>query len=217
MREEIIGNCRLILGDCLEVLPTLPKVDAVITDPPYGINIANNPVRQMHEKSDWDTSTPPQEVLDAMLLKSDLQIIWGGNYFDLPPSQCFLIWDKVQPQNFSLAMCEMAWCSKKSPAKMHRQSVLSYRKDHPTQKPVELMVWCIEQAGKANTILDPFMGSGTTGVACVNLGRSFIGIEREPKYFDIACRRIEDAYRQPRLIMDEQPIQEQGSMFEGAA
>ena len=119
-REVIIGDARLLLGDCMEILPTLGKVDAVITDPPYGINIANNPVRQMHEKSDWDTSAPEPALLDLMIQQSEMQIIWGGNYFDLPPSQCFLIWDKVQPQNFSLAMCEMAWCSKKSPAKMHR-------------------------------------------------------------------------------------------------
>lgn len=209
MKPVVIGNATLYLGDCMDILPTLPKVDAVITDPPYGINIANNPVRQMHEKSDWDTSTPPQEVLNCVLSKSELQIIWGGNYFDLPPSQCFLVWDKVQPQNFSLAMCEMAWCSKKSPAKMHRQSVLSYRKDHPTQKPVELMVWCIEQAGNPQTILDPFMGSGTTGVAAIQLGRSFIGIEREPKYFDIACKRIEQAIAQGQLFEPEQPKQTQ--------
>lgn len=209
MNKVQIGDATLYLGDCMDILPTLGKVDAVITDPPYGINIANNPVRQMHEKSDWDASTPPQKVLDSILLNSDLQIIWGGNYFDLPPSQCFLIWDKVQPQNFSLAMCEMAWCSKKSPAKMHRQSVLSYRKDHPTQKPVELMVWCIEQAGKANTILDPFMGSGTTGVAAIQLGRKFIGIEREPKYFDIACKRIEQAVAQGQLFAPEQAKQVQ--------
>jgi len=209
MNKVVIGDATLYLGDCMDVLPTLGKVDAVITDPPYGINIANNPVRQMHEKSDWDTSTPSQEVLDAMLLNSDLQIIWGGNYFDLPPSQCFLIWDKVQPQNFSLAMCEMAWCSKKSPAKMHRQSVLSYRKDHPTQKPVELMVWCIEQAGSAKTILDPFMGSGTTGVAAIQLGRKFIGIEREERYFDIAVQRIEQAVAQGQLFAPEQPKQVQ--------
>ena len=212
-REVIIGDARLLLGDCMEILPTLGKVDAVITDPPYGINIANNPVRQMHEKSDWDTSAPEPALLDLMIQQSEMQIIWGGNYFDLPPSQCFLIWDKVQPQNFSLAMCEMAWCSKKSPAKMHRQSVLSYRKEHPTQKPVELMVWCVEQAGMPETILDPFMGSGTTGVAAIQLGRKFIGIEREPKYFDIACQRIEQAVSQGKLFAPEPIKQEQGALL----
>jgi len=205
IRKEVIGDATLYMGDCLEILPTLPKVDAVITDPPYGIGIANNPVRQMHAKKDWDEATPDVALFNALRALSSVQIIWGGNYFELPPSQCFLVWDKVQPQDFSLAMCEMAWCSKKAPAKMHRQSVLSYKKEHPTQKPVELMRWCIEQAGAPEVVLDPFMGSGTTGVAAVEMGRAFIGIERDPAYFDIACRRIEQAYKQ-RPLFEAEPI-----------
>lgn len=197
----IIGDCQLYLGDCRDILPHLPKVDAVITDPPYGIGIAANPVRQMHEKMDWDSTVPDHDLINSIVYAGDTSIIWGGNYFNLPPSQCFLVWDKVQPQDFSLAMCEQAWTNKKGPAKMHRQSVLSYRKTHPTQKPIELMLWCIEQAGNPQTILDPFMGSGTTGVACVQMGRKFIGIEREPKYFDIACKRIEQAYAQPDFFV----------------
>ena len=197
----IIGDAELYLGDCRDILPHLPKVDAVITDPPYGIGIAANPVRQMHEKMEWDNSVPDDDLISLIVGAGDTAILWGGNYFNLPPSQCFLIWDKVQPQDFSLAMCEQAWTNKKGPAKMHRQSVLSYRKTHPTQKPVELMEWCIEQAGNPQTILDPFMGSGTTGVAAVQMGRKFIGIEREPKYFDIACKRIEQAYAQPDFFV----------------
>ena len=195
MTKVEIGNATLYLGDCMDVLPTLPKVDAVITDPPYGIGIAANPVRQAHEKLDWDSSVPDSCVINSVVSAGELAIVWGGNYFALPPSQCFYVWDKVQPQDFSLAMCEQAWTNKKGPAKLYRQSVLSYRKEHPTQKPIELMKWCIEQAGIPQTILDPFMGSGTTGVAAVQMGRQFIGIEREPKYFDIACKRIEDAQR----------------------
>ena len=102
----------------------------------------------------------------------------------------------------SLAMCEQAWCSFKKPAKMHRLSVTSYDKEHPTQKPVKLMEWCIQHAPNPATVCDPFMGSGTTGVACVRMGLQFVGIERERKYFDIACRRIEQAYAQPRLFED---------------
>lgn len=211
MRVEQIGNATLYLGDCAEILPTIGKVDAVITDPPYGIGIAANPVRQKHEKLDWDSSTPKNELIDLIVDLGDEVILWGGNYFDLPPSQCFLIWDKVQPQDFSLAMCEMAWTNIKKPAKMHRQSVLSYEKNHPTQKPIELMKWCIDQCkNNPQTILDPFMGSGTTGVAAVQMGRKFIGIEREPSYFDIACKRIEDAQRitdmfaAPEIIKPEQ-------------
>ena len=205
MRKEIIGAATLYLGDCMEVLPSLPRVDACITDPPYGIGIAANPVRQMHERLDWDAATPDESVLSAVIQAGTVAVVWGGNYFDLPPSQCFLVWDKVQPQDFSLAMCEQAWTNKKGPAKLYRQSVLSYRKEHPTQKPVELMKWCIEQAAvpPRGTILDAFMGSGTTGVAAVQMGRKFIGIEREPKYFDIACRRIEDAQRMTDMFAHE--------------
>ena len=195
-----IGDATLYCGDCVEVLPALPKVDAVITDPPYGIGIAANPVRQMHEKLDWDKAAPDASLIQRVVAAGDVTVLWGGNYFDLPPSQCFFVWDKVQPQDFSLAMCEQAWTNKKGPAKLYRQSVLSYRKEHPTQKPVELMCWCIDMVGNPQTILDPFMGSGTTGVAALQMGRKFIGIEREPRYFDIACRRIEQAVAQGRLF-----------------
>lgn len=214
MTPVIIGNATLYCGDCRDILPTLPKVDAVITDPPYGIGIAANPVRQAHEKLDWDASAPDSEIINSCVAAGDVAVLWGGNYFDLSPQQCFFIWDKVQPQDFSLAMCEFAWTNKKGPAKMHRQSVLSYRKEHPTQKPIELMEWCINQVGNPKTILDPFMGSGTTGVAAVQMGRKFIGIEREERYFQIACKRIEDAQRQSDLfIQNKQEIHIQESLI----
>ena len=212
MKVEI-GNATLYLGDCMDILPTLDKVDAVITDPPYGIGIASNPVRQMHKKMDWDSSVPEPSLIDACIAFGEVAVIWGGNYFELPPSQCFYIWDKLQPQEFSLAMCEQAWTNKKGVAKIYKQSVLSYRKEHPTQKPVELMAWCINQIGNPQTILDPFMGSGTTGVAAIQLGRKFIGIEREPKYFEIACERIQAAVNQGQLFEPEPVKQEQGVMF----
>jgi site-specific DNA-methyltransferase (adenine-specific) len=193
-------------------MPTLPRVDAVVTDPPYGIGIAANPVRQKHAKQNWDAAPPDQAVFDMISDVSSEQIIWGGNYFGLPPSQGFLIWDKKQPQDFSLAMCEMAWMSRQQPAKIWRQSVLSYEKFHPTQKPVPLMQWCIELLD-AKTILDPFMGSGTTGVAAVKLGRKFIGIEIEPKYLDIACRRIEEATRQPDMFIEQPKPAKQESLL----
>jgi len=216
-RVEHIGDATLYLGDCREILPTLGKVDAVVTDPPYGIGIAANPVRQKHEKMAWDNAVPTADLMDLVRAAAPVQIIWGGNYFHLPPSQHFLIWDKVQPENFSLAMCEKAWTNMSKPAKMFKRHVVSFDKEHPTQKPVELMEWCIFQLpATALSILDPFMGSGTTGVACASTGRSFTGIEQEPKYFDIACRRIEEAYRQPRLFKDEAPKAEQLSML-GAA
>lgn len=209
-RVEVIGDCNLYLGDCRDILPTLGKVDAVVTDPPYGIDIASNPVRQKHTKKQWDKAAPEVDFINSILSLGDEQIIWGGNYFNLPPSRGFLVWDKKQPENFSLAMCEMAWWSRDHNAKVFSKSVTGYAKDHPTQKPVALMEWCLGFLPSAKTILDPFMGSGTTGVACVNLGRSFIGIERDPDYFDIACRRIEEAYKQPRLFAEPvaNPVQQ---------
>lgn len=201
VREERIGDCRLIQGDCLKVMPLLGEVDAVVTDPPYGIGIANNPVRQRHTKKDWDANPINAECLKLVRAVSAEQIIWGGNYFALPPSRGFLVWDKRQPQDFSLAMCEQAWWSRDANAKVFSKSVLGYEKSHPTQKPVALMEWCLGFLPDAETILDPFMGSGTTLVACAKLGRKGIGIEVDEDYFNIACKRVEDAYRQPDLFV----------------
>ena len=178
-------------GDCREIVPALGKFDLLLTDPPYGIGIASNPVRQKHAKMDWDAETPSPWVLEMAIEKARLAVVWGGNYFNLPPQQCFLAWDKMQPENFSLAMLEQAWTNLKGPAKMFRKSVLSYSKDHPTQKPVELMAWCIGLAGEGvETILDPFAGSGTTGRAAKDLGRKAVLIEREEKYCEIAAKRM---------------------------
>lgn len=214
-RIEVIGNATLYLGDCRDILPTLTKMDAVITDPPYGINFdkaaAKNEGKlgwKFHGDTNWDVDRPPRECFDLMgerVRKGGVFIVWGGNYFTdfLPPTMQWLVWDKGQ-RDFSLADCEFAWSSQRRAARIFgysRGTALQDGKEHPTQKPIALMEWCIDQAAnKPQTILDPFMGSGTTGVACMNLGRKFVGIEREYKYFDIACRRIEDAQRQARLI-----------------
>ena len=217
-REEIIGDARLILGDCRDVLPTLDKVDAVVTDPPYGIGIDGQrgsdrkngtQLRKAHEHFGWDSEPPAAEVFILMQDAAKYLIIWGGNYFVefLPPSKGWLVWDKEQT-GLSMSDGELAWSNLPNVLrikKLHRTHLWQESPEHPTQKPVKLIAWCIGLLPKTcATILDPFMGSGTTGVACVNLGRSFIGIEREPTYFDIACRRIEEAYKQPRLF-DDQP------------
>lgn len=185
----------------------LPKEWAILTDPPYGIDIANNSFRQKHDKKNWDKKTP-----DISLLLSNPCIIWGGNYFNLPPEQGFFIWDKVQPENFSSAQVEYAWNNLKKPAKIFKRHVVSYEKFHPTTKPLELMQWCIDQLPRdTQTILDPFMGSGTTLVACAKMGRKGIGIELDEDYFKIACKRVEEAYKQPDLFIEvekhEQPEQ----------
>ena len=210
-RIEVIGNATLYLGDCRDILPMLPKVDAVITDPPYGIGASSKKFINGTSKTNkdyyanvcWDTSTPSAEVMQLVLAAGDVQIVWGGNYFGLPPSRCFLVWDKTIHGN-SYADCEFAWTNQDANARIKALNMVAANMDgrvHPTQKPLDLMRWCISQCrNNPQSIIDPFMGSGTTGVAATEMGRKFIGIEREPKYFDIACRRIEDAQRQGRLI-----------------
>lgn len=219
MREEIIGDCRLILGDCRDVLPTIGKVDAVVTDPPYGIGAdkknAHSSIRdnQNWENAGWDAERPEKAIFD--LISGYPAVIWGGNYFAdwLAASSGWLAWVKPQAGiGFSMADMELAWTNRP----MACRTFFGARRDgnqHPTQKTVAVMKWSIGFFPKAKTILDPFMGSGTTGVACVNLGRSFIGIEREPSYFDIACRRIDEATRQPRLFDEPKPKPEQSALF----
>ena len=209
MKVEI-GDATLYLGDCMDILPTLPKVDAVITDPPYGINkdgqkrtTGGHGGRKEYEFLGWDGERPSEAVLNQILLSSKVHVIWGGNYFAdfLPPTMKWLVWDKGQ--RIKQSDGELAWTSMQSALRictMNRVELMSDGAVHPTQKPVRLMKWCIHQAENPQTILDPFMGSGTTGVAAIQLGRKFIGIEREPKYFEIACKRIEQAYAQRSLF-----------------
>ena len=215
----VIGGATLYLGDCRDVLPTLGKVDAVITDPPYGIlNLAGTGTTSAIRKSprqpgklknraisklggEWDEA-PSVETFNALRAMSANQIIWGGNYFPLPPTRGILVWDKEQPwPNFSQA--EIAWTSTNRPAAVYRVS--SGRgapdKQHPTQKPLALMQWCLGFLPAVTSVLDPYMGSGTTGVACAKAGIKFIGIERDAVYFDIACKRIEAAYAAPDLFV----------------
>jgi site-specific DNA-methyltransferase (adenine-specific) len=206
VRIERIGNATLYLGDCLEILPTLPKVDAVITDPPYGIGAGRMSFGKWRtfamEKSDWDATAPD---LSAVIALNVPTIVWGGNYFALPPSRCFLVWNKGAGfKGRDFAECEMAWTNIDANAREMTYDPLAggdYRdKRHPTQKPIGVMAWCLGRLPAAGSILDPFMGSGTTGVACVQLGRKFIGVEIQPRYFDIACERIENAQRQTSLL-----------------
>ncbi len=184
------GGITIYNADCREILPMLEPVDLVLTDPPYGIGIANNPFRQKHKKSSWDDEPAQDDLIQILLRTGKEQVIWGGNYFNLPPSQGFLVWDKIQPEKFSSSMCEMAWISKQAPAKLFKKRVLAYTKYHPTQKPIELMIWCILQIGGDGIILDPFMGSGTTLIAAKELHRKCIGIEISEKYAEIAAKRL---------------------------
>ena len=204
MRVEQIGDCTLYLADCMDILPTLGKVDAVVTDPPYGIGITKSNrlsvSRGMGGKS-WDDEAP-----DLSFLPDVPSIIWGGNYFDLPPTRAPLVWDKNNAGR-DFADFEMAWSNLDMVARriVLRPMNMDGGKVHPTQKPIAVMEWCLSFLPDSELIADPFMGSGTTGVACVNLGRKFIGIEKEPEYFDIACQRIQDAVNQPQLFSEQAP------------
>jgi DNA modification methylase len=216
VRIEKIGDAALYHADCMDVLPTLDKVNAVVTDPPYGIKrdkgfegfggFGTPIARVRHEDDDWDQERPPKRVFDAILDVTDDAFIFGGNFFAdlLPQGTHWVVWDKKNTMP-TFGDAELAWTN------LSRKSVKiieweyngligkeRYRQ-HPTQKPVGLMDRVVSEYG-GNIILDPFMGSGTTGVACANLGRKFIGIEKEEKYFDIACERIDAAYAQGRLF-----------------
>jgi DNA modification methylase len=215
MRIEQIGNATLYLGDCMDILPTLDKVDAVITDPPYGIGANKQTLgkgkKQFDRGGDWDDSVPDIKIwLDI----APLCCFWGGNYFSdqLTPTNDWLIWHKMNDGR-SFSECEMAWTNFGKQVRHLSHHWSGEEKMHPTMKPLSVMLWTIEQSGNPETILDPFMGSGTTGVAAIQLGLKFIGIEREPKYFDIACKRIEQAVSQGQLFEPElsKPVQE--SMF----
>lgn len=172
--------------------------DLAIVDPPYGIGISKDTVRHMHKKKDWDNEIPSKQYFDELFRVSKNPIIWGGNYFDLPPSQGFYIWDKKQPENFSLAMCEYAWSSIQKPAKIWSLSVMKEQnKIHPTQKPIELYEWIImRNAEKDYKILDTHLGSGSIAIAIdiINkreqLNLQFVGCELDIDYYNKAIERI---------------------------
>lgn len=211
MRREILADgIECWLGDCREILPTLGKVDAIVTDPPYGIAATwKGGFSQKHGwgkasveaglRNEWDAAAPDKELFDLIRSISREQVIWGGNYFELPPSRCWFVWNKPE-RNFTLAEAELAWTNRDNVVRVIDFRRSDVGREHPTQKPVEVMRWCIEKLD-ADLICDPFMGSASTGVAAVKLGRKFIGIEIEPKYFDIAVRRIEDALKRPDLFI----------------
>ncbi len=225
-RIETIGNATLYLGDCREILPTLPKVDAVITDPPYGIGEHGGKRRygpasasrgfassKDYEQLNWDNEPPDAQCFATVISMAPVSMIWGANHFasklprEILDSPFWLVWHKKGGDKSSFADCELAWTNIPGAVRYFRHDWVGFgainsgeKRLHPTQKPVRVMEWCMGFVPEAQNVTDPFMGSGTTGVACVRLGKSFVGIEREPKYFDIACRRIEDAQRQGRMF-----------------
>jgi site-specific DNA-methyltransferase (adenine-specific) len=190
--------------DCMEYLATQPDkaFDLAIVDPPYGIGISSNPVRQAHEKKIWDNHIPSDHYFNELKRCSYNQIIWGGNYYDLPPTQNYIVWNKLQPHDFSLAMCELAWCSIQRPIKMFTYSVLTERnKIHPTQKPVALYDWLLRNYAKPNQrILDTHLGSGSSAIAAHYFGCDFVGCEIDTEYFNAAKARFDRETRQVAMF-----------------
>ena len=213
MRKEVIGNATLYLGDCLEILPTLPRVDAVITDPPFGVgNFVQTTGRitgrggGRGKKVTWNDAPPPPEFFIILRSMSGHRIIWGANFFN-----CFerrggaIIWDKCQGMP-NCSKADIASCTHYQKTEIVRIPWTNFtvthkaETDHPCERPVELYTWCINYLPPCQTFLDPYMGSAAIGVACIKANKPYTGIEIEPKYFDIACERIENAQRQQRMF-----------------
>jgi len=201
LREERIGGQRLLLGDCRQIIGGL-QFDAICTDPPYGLGKrmqggtwAAKPVFDGFQV--WDLEAD-QTMADRIISANVPTIIWGGNYFAVPASRCWLIWNKVNAVP-TMADFEAAWTNLDRPSKRIDLNVGRVEYGHPTQKPLALMEWCLGFLPNGATVADFYMGSGTTLVACERLGRRGVGIEIDPGYFDIACRRVDEESRQPRM------------------
>jgi len=202
------GAVTLYLGDCLEILPTLSGIDAVVTDPPYGMNLnvdfsGFTGFSGPRTGNKYDQIKGDDKPFDARhLLIARRHVIWGAQYFchSLPQVGGWIVFNKRgdgKPSEICFGDCELAWSDAIQSVRMYSQiwhGVPRWSSEgrlHPMQKPAGLMAFCIEQTRTDGTVCDPYMGSGTTGVACVRTGRKFIGIEIEPKYFEIAKRRIQ--------------------------
>ena len=224
-RVETIGNATLYLGDCREILPTLGGVQAIVTDPPYGLKEAAGKnksrgllaVSRDYGNLDWDNAPPPRWVIDQLRDMSQWQIIFGGNFFDLPPSSCWLVWDKKNGDT-DFADCELAWTNLPKAVRkiewlwhgMIRKG--SDVREHPTQKPLGVIAWAMDQLpADVRQVCDPFMGSGTTGAAAIERGWSFIGIERETAYFEAACDRLRETIAKPKLFTEAATAPQQAS------
>jgi DNA modification methylase len=237
-----IGNATLYCGDCREIIDSL-TFDACITDPPYGLGkITKKPwegrsqtknlhsggtwaTKKIYQNIDWDDEAP---CVAFLLAHNVPTMIFGGNYFkELPPSRKWIVWDKGEVfYRRSFAEAELCWCSFDGNIRIfkyipdankgftHNKSKI--QKVHPTQKPVKLMEFCISELPKntESVICDPYMGSGSTGVAAINLGKTFVGIEKSPQYFDIACQRIEKAYKEYQNLLPEiKQVTNQNQLF----
>ena len=218
VRREVIGDCTLYLGDCREILPSLGKVDAVVSDPPYGINYKGGSTGKSGisttKKRFTETIRGDDRPFDpGLFIAMGARCCFTGaqHFAKRLPGGAFHVWIKRGPYApIDQADGDLIWISgDKTPLRIVdmvwrgicRNVENTEPIEHPTQKPVALMAWCIEKTVTSGTILDPFMGSGTTGVACVRLGRRFVGVEIDSRHFDTACRRIERAHSQPDIFI----------------
>lgn len=222
-RIEHIGNATLYHGDCREILPTLAACDAVVTDPPYGMKWNTDSsrfsgghrasVRRREQgRADWGDVANDDKAFDPVpWLQYPQVILWGSNHYaGKLPVGTTLVWVKKFDTAFGtfLSDAEVAWMKGGHGVYCRRDLSMNHatgatHRLHPTQKPIGIMEWCLEKTKGA--VLDPYMGSGTTGVAAIRLDRPFVGIEIEKKYFDAACRRIDEASRSPRLFQQPEP------------
>jgi site-specific DNA-methyltransferase (adenine-specific) len=195
--------------DCVAFMREYPDkfFDLAICDPPYGIGITKHKSGMGRRKGDekakykignWDNEIPTIEYFTELFRVSKNQIIWGGNYFDLPPTKCFLIWDKLFSNEVSFAACEYAWTSFNSTAKIFKLSTQQQNRLHPTQKPVKLYEWLLKNnAQKGDRILDTHLGSGSSRIAAQKLGFDFYGCEIDKDYFNQSEKRFKDAISMP--------------------
>ena len=179
--------------------------DLAIVDPPYGIEINSSGRLGNYggKNKKWDKTIPNDKYFIELFRVSKNQVVWGGNYFSLLPTRCFLIWDKQQPENISFASCEYAWTSFDKSAKsfyMRPQNADNYR-IHPTQKPVKLYEWLLlNYAKEGDKILDTHLGSGSIAIACHNLGFDLTACELDKEYYDAAIKRLNDHKLQQKLF-----------------
>ena len=227
---KVTDKIELYNCDNMELMAKYPDgyFDLAIVDPPYGIGVTKNKRLNNNSNNDWDDNIPSEEYFKELFRVSKNQIIWGGNYFDLPPTRCFIVWDKCISDDFTLAMAELAWTSFDKLAKIFKYSVPKDGKIHPTQKPVKLYKWildkystCSECGGSgevaSNTIdcdvqtckkckgdnpkiLDTHLGSASIAIACHDYGFELVGCELDKEYYDKGIERVKNHVSQQKLF-----------------
>jgi site-specific DNA-methyltransferase (adenine-specific) len=216
----------MILGDCMDYMAGLPDkaFELAIVDPPYGINISNNMGKRRGDKKSiyapivWDSSIPDEKYFDELYRVSENQIIWGGNYFPLDPTSCWILWDKGFSPDVTFAQFEMAWTSFNSSCKKYDKSPVQLNRIHPTQKPVALYKWLLSRyTHPGDRILDTHGGSFSNVIACLDLGYPIVCIEKDEDYFEASLARVREFALQPRLIDDKPAAPIPQNLFQEAA